>query len=116
MLIRSFDPNALVPAHDDTILAQGVFTSEEIGAPFGCAFGVLKPGMEQKPERVPLAKLYYVRYGEATLQIEQEQRIIRDGDVVFIPANAWHTVRNHSQREFSTFAVWWTPTQGGQSS
>lgn len=113
MLIRSFDPGALHPAHEGTILAQGVFAAEEIGAPFGCAFGVLEPGMAQQPERVPLAKLYYVRYGEAVLRIEDEEQVIREGDVVFIPANAWHTVRNHTDRDFSTFALWWTPTQGG---
>jgi mannose-6-phosphate isomerase-like protein (cupin superfamily) len=114
MLIRSFNPDALFPAHEGTILAQGVFASEEIGAPFGCAFGVLKPGMAQKPERVPVAKLYYVRQGEATLQIEDEEQVIREGDVVFIPANAYHTVRNHTDRDFSTFAIWWTPPQGGE--
>lgn len=112
MRVRSFEPSQLVPAHDGTILAQMVFTAEEIGAPFGCAFGVLKPGMAQKPECVPVAKLYYVRYGEATLRIEQEEWVIREGDVVFIPANAWHSVHNHTDRDFSTFALWWTPTGG----
>lgn len=58
MLVRSFDPNALFPAHEGTILAQGVFSAGEIDAPFGCAFGVLKPGMAQKPERVPVAKTF----------------------------------------------------------
>ncbi|MER3473647.1 MAG: hypothetical protein C4335_06345 [Armatimonadota bacterium] len=82
MLVRSFDERALFPAHEGTILAQGVFAKEEIDAPFdGCAFGVLKPGMAQKPERVAVAKLYYVRCGEATLRIEDEERIIREGDV-----------------------------------
>lgn len=116
MLIRSFDQKALSLAHGGTILAQGVFCGEEIGAPFdGCAFGVLRPGMAQKPERVPVAKLYCVRYGEATLRIEGEERIIREGDVVFIPANAWHTVHNHTDRDFSTFALWWTLPKGGET-
>ncbi len=114
MLIRSFHPDALQPAHGGTILAQGVFANDEIGAPFGCAFGVLKPGMAQKPERVSVAKLYYVRQGEATLQIEDEQEVIRTGDVVVIPANVWHTVRNHTDHDFGTFAIWWTPSEGGE--
>lgn len=112
MLLRSFDPKALRPAHEGTILAQGVFSGPEIQAPFGCAFGVLKPGMAQKPERVAVAKLYYVRYGEAVLQIEDEERIIREGDVVFIPAYAWHTVRNEGDEDFGTFALWWKPEEG----
>lgn len=116
MLVRSFDQKALSLAHEGTILAQGVFSGEEIGAPFdGCAFGVLKPGMAQKPECVAVSKLYYVRYGEATLCIEDEERIIRKGDVVFIPANAWHTVHNHTNRDFSTFALWWVPPKGGET-
>lgn len=113
MQVRSFDPQALFPAHEGTILAQMVFAAEEIGAPFGCAFGVLKPGMAQKPERVPVAKLYYVRTGEATLRVEEEERVIREGDVVFIPANAWHTVHNHTDSDFSTFAIWWEPREEG---
>ncbi len=45
MVIRSFDPNGLHPAHEGTILAEMVFTGDEIGAPFSCAFGLLKPSM-----------------------------------------------------------------------
>lgn len=107
MKVRTFDSSALHPAHEGTILAQGVFGSEEIGAPFGCAFGVLKPGMAQKPESVPVAKLYYVRYGQAVMRIGDEERVIREGDVVFIPAQVWHTVKNESDKDFSTFAIWW---------
>jgi mannose-6-phosphate isomerase-like protein (cupin superfamily) len=111
MLIRSFDPDALRPAHDGTILAQGVFGAKEIGAPFGCAFGVLKPGMQQKPERSPVAKIYYLRCGTATMQIEDEVQTLRAGDVLFIPANAYHSIRNDSDEECSTFAIWWTPVE-----
>jgi mannose-6-phosphate isomerase-like protein (cupin superfamily) len=111
MLIRSFDPDALRPAHDGTILAQGVFGGKEIGAPFGCAFGVLKPGMQQKPERAPVAKIYYMRYGTATMQIEDEIQTLQAGDVLFIPANSYHSIRNDSDEECSTFAIWWTPVE-----
>jgi mannose-6-phosphate isomerase-like protein (cupin superfamily) len=109
MDVWSFRSEELGPAHDGTILAQGVFRASDIGAPFSCAFGVLRPGMAQKPERAPVAKVYYVRCGEAVLQVGEETRTIREGDVVFIPANAWHTVRNASDRDFGTFAVWWLP-------
>jgi len=111
MKIRRFDPNDFHPAHEGTILARGVFGSEEIGAPFGCALGLLKPGMAQKPERVPLAKIYYVRHGEGILQIEEETETLRTGDVVFIPPNALHSVRNEGEEDFGTFAVWWTPEE-----
>lgn len=113
MKIRRFDPNDFHPAHEGTILARGAFGSDEIGAPFGCALGLLKPGMGQKPERVPIAKIYYVRFGEGVMRIEDETETLREGDVVFIPANATHAVRNESDRDFGTFAVWWTPSDNG---
>lgn len=111
MKICRFDPTDFHPAHEGTILARGVFGSDEIGAPFGCALGLLKPGMAQKPERVPVAKLYYVRHGEGVIQIENETEVLREGDVVFIPAHAMHSVRNESDKDFGTFAVWWTPKE-----
>ena len=98
MMIRRFDPNDFHPAHEGTILARGVFGSDEIRAPFGCGIGLLKPGMGQKPERVSVSKLYYVRHGEGVMRIEDETETI-------------HAVRNESDGDFGTFAVWWTPQE-----
>ncbi|MBM3214854.1 cupin domain-containing protein [Candidatus Poribacteria bacterium] len=111
MKVRSYDPDALRPAHENTILAHGVFGGDEIGAPFSCAIGLLRTGMEQKPERASVSKIYYVRFGEGAMEIDGERRVIREGDVVFIPAGSLHTVRNECEADFSTFAVWWTPKE-----
>ena len=112
MMIRSFDPETLRPAHEGTILAHGGLGGDEIGAPFGSAFGVLRPSMAQKPEKSPVAKLYYMRCGEAVMTIEDETRVICEGDVLYIPANAWHTITNEGHEDVGTFAIWWEPTEG----
>jgi len=50
-----------------------------------------------------------MRYGTATMQIEDETQTLRAGDVLFIPAHSSHSIRNDSDEECSTFAIWWTP-------
>ena len=113
MQIRTLDKSKMRPAHGGTILAQGAFGGSEIAAPFSSAWGYLKPGMQQAPEQVEVSKLYFIVEGQAEMAIEDETSPLRQGDLLFIPAGAMHSIRNPGPGDLVTFAIWWKPTEEG---
>jgi mannose-6-phosphate isomerase-like protein (cupin superfamily) len=112
MEIRKLDKAKMRPAHGGTILAQGAFSGDEINAPFGSAWGYLKPGMQQAPERVEVSKLYFIVEGEAEMMIEDETSRLVQGDLLHIPAGAMHSIKNQGSADLVTFAIWWRPEEG----
>ena len=111
MQIRHLDKSEMRPAHGGTIFAQGGFGGAEISAPFGTAWGYLKPGMQQEPDSVPNSKLYFIVEGQAEMRIEDEVSPLHEGDLLHIPAHAVHSIRNPGPGDLVTFAIWWEPTE-----
>ena len=111
MKIKTLDKSGMRPAHEGTILAQGAFGGKEIAAPFGTAWGYLKPDMQQKPERAEVSKLYFIVEGQAEMSIEDEISPLKEGDLLHIPAGSMHSIRNPGPDDLVTFAIWWKPTE-----
>jgi mannose-6-phosphate isomerase-like protein (cupin superfamily) len=111
MEIKTLDKSRMQPAHEGTIFAQGAFGGRQIAAPFGTAWGYLKPGMQQKPERVEVSKLYFIVEGQAEMSIEDETSPLKQGDLLHIPAGSMHSIRNSGTDDLVTFAIWWKPVE-----
>src|SRR5437016_664526 len=50
-------------------------------------------GEEVEPHSHPSHEFYYVTYGRGLMVVDGEERQISQGDLVFIPANAVHSLR-----------------------
>ena len=111
MQIKTLDKSKMGPAHEGTILAQGAFGGKEIAAPFGSAWGYLKPGMRQKPERSEVSKLYFIVEGQAEMSIEDEVAPLNQGDLLHIPAGSMHAIKNPGPDDLITYAIWWQHTE-----
>ncbi|MBD3180919.1 cupin domain-containing protein [Candidatus Poribacteria bacterium] len=111
MQIKTLDKTKMQPAHEGTIFAQGAFGGSEIKATFGSAWGYLKPGMQQKPERAEMSKLYFIVEGKAEMTIEDEVSPLNKGDLLHIPAQALHSIKNPGPEDVVTFAIWWKPVE-----
>jgi uncharacterized RmlC-like cupin family protein len=59
----------------------------------------LKPGARLAPHLHDSHEFYYLLSGEAIMQIEDEQRRVRPGDLVHIPRNAVHSIWPASDTE-----------------
>jgi quercetin dioxygenase-like cupin family protein len=53
----------------------------------------LEPGARLEPHRHDSHEFYYLLTGEAVMQIEDEEQVVRRGDLVHIPRNAVHSIR-----------------------
>ncbi len=111
MKIKTLDKTKMQLAHEGTIFAQGALGGKEIAAPFGTAWGYLKTGMQQKPERSEISKLYFIVEGQAEMHIEDEVSPLKKGDLLHIPAGSMHSIKNPGPDDLVTFAIWWKPTE-----
>lgn len=71
--------------------------------------GTLKPKGKTAGEahQAPYDEVYYVLSGKATLHIEDQDYEIDKGTLVFIPAETFHSLNNHSETEdFVILTIW----------
>ena len=108
MKFARFEKEKANPAHGGTILAMDVLPSG-VEAPFGHAWGYLPAGDEMEGHRHPTEEVYFFFRGTGTVVIDDEERAMEPGEVVHIPPDAYHTVRNDSAGELYWFALWWEP-------
>jgi quercetin dioxygenase-like cupin family protein len=59
----------------------------------------LEPGRRLQPHFHDSHEFYYLLAGEAVMQVEAEEQVLRPGDMVHIPRNAVHSIRSASATE-----------------
>jgi putative monooxygenase len=68
---------------------------------------LLPGGPNGSPHRHSVSdNVYIVASGEGRLQIEEEYRTIREGEVIFIPAGTRHSLSNVSDSLFEIFEIY----------
>ena len=110
MNISRFDKRLAKLAHDGTILAMPVLP-EGVKAPFRHAWGHLMPQKAMEGHAHSTEEIYFFHSGTGTVVVGDEERPVGPGDVVEIPPDAYHTVRNTSDGELLWFALWWEPIE-----
>ncbi|HHX63741.1 MAG TPA: cupin domain-containing protein [Chloroflexi bacterium] len=110
MNIARFDKKKAQPAHNDTILAMDVLPPG-VRAPFDHAWGYLQPGHDMEGHAHPTEEIYFFHKGRGVVVVGDEEHPVEAGDVVEIPPDTYHTVRNPSNDELYWFALWWEPVE-----
>ena len=108
MNVGRFDKAAARPAHHNTMLAMDLLPPG-VKAPFSHAWGYLGPHSAMEGHTHPTQEIYFFHQGQGVVVVGDEQRPVSPGDVVDIPPDAYHTVRNDSDGELLWFALWWPP-------
>jgi mannose-6-phosphate isomerase-like protein (cupin superfamily) len=108
MNISRFRQEDARPAHNGTILAMDVLPPG-VRAPFGHAWGYLDGPSAMEGHTHPTEEIYFFHQGTGIVVVGDEEQQVSPGDVVEIPANVYHTVRNENEGELLWFALWWEP-------
>ena len=95
-------------AHNGTILAMDVLPPG-VKAPFRHAWGCLAPHAAMEGHRHPTEEIYFFHKGQGVVVVGEEERAVSPGEVVEIPPDVYHTVKNPSGEELYWFALWWEP-------
>ena len=110
MRIVRFEKSKANQAHNDTILSMDVLPAG-VKAPFSHAWGFLEPHKAMEGHTHPTDEVYFFHKGQGIVVVGDEEQAISPGEVVFIPGDAYHTVRNDSDGELYWFALWWDPIE-----
>jgi quercetin dioxygenase-like cupin family protein len=51
------------------------------------------------------AELIVVSHGQGLMSVDSESQNVAEGDVIYIPPNAQHTVRNDSEQPLYLFVI-----------
>src|SRR6266581_6688304 len=72
------------------------FVGETQGAPFSAYIVKAGPGQGPPLHKHPYVEVAFTLDGRATITVGDEQREVKPGDIVVIPANTPHRVRHYA--------------------
>lgn len=109
MIIRCYDQKKAIPAHDATILAHEVLPKHDgFSAPFESAWGYLdNPNGVLEPHSHPNDEIYIVFKGKGIVTVGDKSESVSCGDIVEIPRDVMHNIRNNSDEPLLWLAFWW---------
>ena len=107
MHIQSLDPEKMFEAYG--IKVQMVYPWEGVvEPPFGAAWSVVEPGGQTKHHAHQEGETFFFVKGQGRVQIGDDTRDVKAGDVVFQPPFHQHTLVNTSESEDLVFlSCWW---------
>jgi quercetin dioxygenase-like cupin family protein len=73
-------------------------TGEDHGLGMCIIMAQYPPGSGPGPHRHPNASAIYVAEGRGVFMVDGEQLVAEAGDVVVVPAMAWHSFRNTGEK------------------
>lgn len=65
----------------------------------GFWYSILKPGMVSQIHNHPMEEIFFFIQGGATIRVDDEERITRNGDTVLIPSYAIHGLVNKGDKD-----------------
>lgn len=108
MTIRRYEKALAQDAHNDTIKAHAVFPKDSgFSVPFETSWGFLDGPGELEPHAHPTDEIYTVCRGNGMVTVGGESAPVGPGDVIEIPGNVTHSIKNEQPGELLWFAFWW---------
>lgn len=117
LIRKKFDPNHAYSSHWGTILAADV-VPEGFKAPFSHAYGyLLETGKTMGGHAHAFEEIYIVLSGSGYVIQGGNNKAVKAGDVITVPANIWHTMlcTDKDEAPFLWAALWWDSAEGLES-
>lgn len=102
---RHFDKSKAGKGCMDTIYGEHMFTEEMEGYLDEIVWGFLKKGMKVYPHKHSQREVYIFVSGEGTMQIDNEEFPVAQGEAVYIRSNAVHTAWNNKDTDLEFILV-----------
>ncbi|WP_339481841.1 cupin domain-containing protein [Pseudomonas sp. RL_5y_Pfl2_73] len=80
---------------------------EGMKSPFGGAWCVVRPGTESRRHAHDEYELFIVIEGCAEVRVGERSLLAEKGDLVLLPLNTEHSVKNSSESDFHFYSIWW---------
>ncbi|MDX1939762.1 MAG: cupin domain-containing protein [Saprospiraceae bacterium] len=107
MLIKSLSQIESFIAGDKTIIREWLHPkNDSVEIAYSVAFAEVEPGNASLPHTLNnSSELYIILEGEGLMHIDQETQIVRNGDLIFIPAGAEQFIENTSEHNLRFICI-----------
>ena len=105
MDVKRWKADGWVSVHEDTALVHPAFTREELNASFKVYWAIVKKGTEGHLHQHPESEMVAVVDGRCAAVVEEEEEDVGKGDVVLIPPNSAHSIRNVNQDDACVLVI-----------
>ncbi len=92
---------------DNGLRAQRLLPWAGLNAPFEGSWCVVAPGAESGRHGHHEDEIWIALTGRAEILSDGERRPFEAGDIVHLPPNSVHQVRNDGEADFQMYSVWW---------
>lgn len=109
-LLNKMDWTALT--HEYGCDAKRLHPWPELATPFGGAWAVVRKNttsLGHRNEPSNEEEMFIVASGRARVCIDDDVFEVEAGDMVFIPAGAWHFITNPYGEDVHVYCLWWDP-------
>lgn len=108
-MIRKFSRDALESEPHD-VLFWDIYPWESIDdTPFGSSLAIIQPGGRTMLHSHDPAETFVIVRGSGTISIDGKSEAVATGDVIYLPPQSVHDLRNDSQTDDLAFvSVFWT--------
>ncbi|MEM2141760.1 MAG: cupin domain-containing protein [Candidatus Thorarchaeota archaeon] len=73
---------------------------------YSLAHAILEPGQQSQPHLLRTAsEVYYILSGEGVMSIDNEEKMVREGDAIYIPPGAVQFIRNSGREELRFLCI-----------
>jgi mannose-6-phosphate isomerase-like protein (cupin superfamily) len=78
-------------------------------APFTLARFVVPPGISSSPDKHEVRELWVVVRGSGRLVLDDEERRVVSGDIVYFESERQHRLINDGEESVELVSIWWSP-------
>jgi mannose-6-phosphate isomerase-like protein (cupin superfamily) len=105
MELRSLDRARL--RHENGLDAQRLLPWPTLNAPFEGSWCVVRPGTASTAHHHHEHEIFIAVAGEASVEVGDDHRPFRPGDIVCFQPGEQHRVVNVGDADFEMYSVWW---------
>jgi len=69
------------------------------------AYAVLMPGQEIEEHLDPVEEVYFICRGQGIMQVEEEEKGVKEKDVIWVPANTSHSLKNPFREKLEVLII-----------
>ncbi|UCC66419.1 MAG: cupin domain-containing protein [Deltaproteobacteria bacterium] len=108
MIVRNLDDPEVLKT---TYVAHGgaaarmVMTSSFLESMEFLAYAILPAGNVIEEHVDPLEEIYFILKGRGIMYVQEERKEVKEGDAVWIPVGAPHSLENHTKEETEILVI-----------
>lgn len=108
MIVRNLDDLEVLKttyvAHGGAV-ARMVMTNSFLESMEFLAHAILPPGNVIEEHVDPVEEIYFILKGRGIMQVQEERKEVKEGDAIWIPAGAPHSLENHAKEETAILVI-----------